>query len=383
MKTKVTVYSKKTIAIIPPDGEFAEQDFAINRISRYLQELGINITLLCTKNNQINSLYIDNIKIFESKIEIIDYLKNHTFNLILSRSWMHRYEFAALLTQEFNNVVSYIKDWHDYPLEYYKFIFNTDEDIQAMESIFKNSQIILSHYTKEYTDKLSKKYKTNKKKNLFFPEYTNEGNFYKKKKIEYDIKTIKILAAGGVPSTSFPDIIIPGKAYFDNIQKVLQNNIHIDIIIVEKYYNKIFNNKNLYQDYLFENEFNTLFCIKKGENLNSQIGEEYQFGMFFLGTELSDNSYYIQAESFAVTSKLAFYMEAGLPILVNKRFKSISKIVEENGIGLILDDKDLENLYIFLDIGTKKYNKLIKNVYKFREKFSYNNKTMKQILELL
>lgn len=378
------LYTNKNIAIVPPNGEFVGQDFAINRITDFFKDLNIKVTLLCiTNNSSINSLYIKNIKEFKSTDDIIKHLRKTEYDIIFSRSWMHRYSLGAKLAEEFDNVVSYIKDWHNYPKKYYTFVFNTTEDVQAIKSIFKNSKIILSHYTKEYTNKLAKKYNINENKFYFFPEYTNKKNFCERKNFNYNLKNLKILAAGGIVTTSHPNIMVPGKAYFLCIQQIISNKIKVHSVIIPKAYNKVFSNALLFQDYLFEHNFNKYYSIKKGIALNSELGEKYHFGLFFLGTCLSDDTYYIEAESYAITSKLAFYMECGLPILVNERFKSISKIVKDNGIGLVLTDQDLNNLNNKLDISNVEYNLLVKNVYKFRKKFTYNKKTMKPILNLL
>lgn len=373
----------KSIVFIPPDGELIAQDFALYRVINYFKELGLSTSLITTNNTQVCTKKYDvNHIVLNNKDEIINHLSNNKYDLIFHRSWMHRYEFAAEIAKKFDNVISYIKDWHDFPRKKYKFIYDTVEDVDAMREIIKNSKIILSHYSNEYTDLLAKKHHVDKRKFYFFPEYTNRSHFSKKNVIEYDKDHVKLVLAGGGVHTGVPNHIVPGKSLFYTLHQIANQKIYIDMVIVKKSYMKMKSNRKMYLDYLYEDKFNKYFSIKKGQELDSSLGLKYHFGIFG-DSNFPDDALYTEAEAYGVTSKFSFYLECGLPVLVNERFKTLANIVEKNNIGLVFSDNDLVNFKSFLKISTKDYKKLVKNIYKFREKFTYNKKTMKSILDLL
>jgi len=154
------------------------------------------------------------------------------------------------------------------------------------------------------------------------------------------------------------------------------------MIVIEKTYDKIFKNKKMYLDYLFEDKFNKYFSIKKGGPLNNKIAEHSHFGLFG-DSNFPDEALYIEAETYGVTSKFAFYLECGIPLLVNKRFKTLSTIVENNKIGFTFTDADLTDFKKILNISQKEYDLLLENIHKYRNKFTYNKTTMGPILSLL
>ena len=180
---------KYKIALIPPDGSLLKQDFTLHKIAIYLKELNnISVDLLYI-NDESN---LDNKEIFESCIQLkdknsmIEQLNETKYDLIIHRSWMHRYTFASILTQEFTNIVIYIKDWfEEMPQEHYKFLFDTDEDYLAIKKIFESKCKILSHYGKSYTDKLAEQYGVDKDDFIYFPEYCLRDNFTIRNKLEY------------------------------------------------------------------------------------------------------------------------------------------------------------------------------------------------------
>lgn len=372
----------KSIVFIPPNGEIVGQDFALYRIIKYFSKIGFGTTLLIVNDISQFLNYDAHIVKLENQNSILQHLQETKYDLIFVRSWMHRYLFAATLAQKFDNVVSYIKDWHDFPREKYQFVFDTVEDVDAIATIFKHSKVILSHYSSKYTDILALRYRVNKNKFYFFPEYSEVSNYNPISEKIYDLENIRLLMAGGGTNTGAPNIIVPGKSFFDALIQISNNNIYVEMIVIQKTYDMIYQNKKMYLDYLYENEFNQYFSIKKGEDLKSSIGAKYHFGLFG-DTNFPKDALYLEAEMYGVTSKFAFYLECGLPVLVNKRFRTLSNIVEKNKIGLTFVDDDLKDFKKILDITQNKYNQLLQNVYKFREIFTYNEETMKPILDLL
>jgi len=371
----------KSIVFIPPNGELVAQDFALFRIINYLAELNIKTYLLVVNELNDSKLHYEtNIIAFNSRQEIISHLENNKYNLIFHRTWMHRYPFAAEIANKFDNAIIYIKDWQNLPEDKYGHVYSTQDDCEAIKSIFNSNATLLSHYKHSYMKKLSKQYNSPNSKLIFFPEYCNKNLFIQKNKSVK--KKMKILFASGLNSSSQAIETSPGKSVFNLMYTISKQNIRIDLMLLPKAYTKLNANDKLYEDYLYEDKFNPFFNIKKGSELNHNDTLKYHFGIF-AGLDMNVEGLYLEAESNAITSKLSFYLESGLPILVNKKFKFLSKLVEKNSIGLIYEDKNLKDLNSLINITKKEYSDLLQNVNIFRKKFIYNQKTMKPILKLL
>lgn len=74
---------------------------------------------------------------------------------------------------------------------------------------------------------------------------------------------------------------------------------------------------------------------------------------------------------FSATTKFAFYLEAGIPIIINKERRLFSELIKKNKIGIVTEDYNLKDLKE--KIKKAKYRNLVKNVYKFREQYSVEN----------
>src|SRR5690606_33586323 len=96
----------------------------------------------------------------------------------------------------------------------------------------------------------------------------------------------------------------------------------------------------LFLDFQYENEYNDNFSVKKGANLKSEILDEYHFGFFELETSGINTELY----EYAITSKFAFYLEAGLPILINKKFKSMAEVVAKHELGIVFSNSDVMHM---------------------------------------
>lgn len=370
----------KKIIIIPPNGQLKKQDFAIQRMGSYLiDKLNYKITLIYIRNDILiknnmheKIVYIEK----ENTAQILEHLTIHNnYDFILSRAWMHSYPFSAKIAKKFNNVIVYIKDWNFSNKKEYKFLFGNDYDFKAIKTIFRKSLFILSHYSNEQAKIWSKKYKVNKNKILFLPEFPNSENFSSKKcNIQ---KNIKLVFAGTFPSSSKPEQFFLTKGLLRATKVLNTQKIEINILTPPKNYEEIQQNKNLYQDILFENQFNNLFNLKKGEILNPSFLSEYDYGFFII--EYTTKKELLN--KFAVPSKFSLYLEAGIPLIINKKHKTLAKYVKKYKLGVVFENKDIKNLHKILNnISLNEYKSFIKNIIKFREYFSYENSTLKSIL---
>lgn len=367
---------KKTIVFIPPNGQTMLQDFSLQRIITFLLTTNqYNIIILSIpnklQNDPINSL-CTNINI-ENTDKLFDKLRQLNYDYIFHRAWMHRYEFAAKLVQSFDNVIVNIKDWNFAPQEIYKIIFDDDSDFKAIEIIFTKAHLILSHYTEEQINLWKKNYSITKNKFIFFPEKCNNTSFYRKN-ILY--KNIKLVFAGTAIPTSYPEEYFPGKYNLKSIKKLTSQNISIDYVIPESFYERMFNERKiLYHDLIFESQTNNNFNLIKGKILNPSILKSYHFGVMEL--EASCKNKYLA--KYAVMSKFAFYLESHLPILINEKFTAIAEIVEKHGIGIVFKNEDLNDFSKTLEISQKEYNNFLDNILIFRKTFTYTKKEFNKI----
>ncbi|WP_455757110.1 hypothetical protein [Sulfurimonas sp.] len=377
----------KKIAFIPPNGSVIEQDFFFNRISIFLNSINIEIYLILFDTDDFRA-YKSSIykQLVVNNISELQKLNNeYKFDLILHRCWMHRYKFAAEMVDKFDNIAFYIKDWMDeIPKEEYAFLYQTIEDYDAIKKIFQSGKKVFSHYTYEYTDYLALKYDIPKNNFCFLPEYSCEDNFNIRKTTKYDKNNIKLVWIGGIIPSNRPKKIDEEKIFLDSIVKLSRNNINIDFFILEKYFNKVhdINNFDIWKDWLYEDLFNDNFKIKLGTPMNSDKYDIYNFGII-AGLEYDENCLALKSVRYAIISKLALYMEIGLPLLVNKKWKALSEIVDKNNIGIIIDNEDLNNMDGVFDISQQKYNDMVDSVYEFRKRYTYNKKTLGSVLNLL
>ena len=366
------------IVLIPPNGEMFVNDFSLQRIGKALKVKN-NIKIILLKIDKSDSKNIFEKTDFaditinvKSKDELFNQLKIINPDTIFHRSWMLAYPFAAKLVKEFDNVVVNIKDWNFSSEKDYKIIFGEKSmgDFDAIKYIFKNAKLVLSHFIKEQALIWAKEYKTDKDKFIFFPEYCDKDKFFNRKNTPY--KKHKLVFAGSLGPTSDPQEFFLAKPHLMAIRTIAKKDIFINYVLSPGTYAGIKSEKQkiLFQDILYENKFNKNFNIKKGKVLDSSILKNYTYGIFTLEYTVKNE----HLNKYAIPSKFAFYLEAGIPLLVNKKLVALSQYVEKYNLGITFSNSDLANLHKILKQNEPKYNKFIKNIKKFRENFTYKEK---------
>ena len=370
------------VVFIPPNGEIVAQDFALHRIAAFLKTQSITTYLLHVLDNASEiPNYTDHTISLDSKDAIIPYLQNNDFDLIFHRTWMHRYCFAAELAEQFSNIIVYIKDWHNYPKKKYELIYTTIEDFEGIERLFKSGRTILTHYTNKQYKLWAKRYDVSKKQFVFFPEYCTKSNFYVREQVNYNHNEVKLVMAGSLTPTSSSELV-DAKGFYKKIKSLTSQKINVDIVLLKKFYSRVMNLPE-YKDYLYEHTFNNYFNIKLGKEMDPSILKDYDFAIFsdtFYNYEIKE---YPELYKYAVISRLVLYLEAGLPLIVNQEMKSLSKLVKKHNLGFVFKDNDVKSFKKILDINTSEYQQLVKNIYSFREKYTYNHKTMKPLMDKL
>ncbi|WP_434637267.1 hypothetical protein MLC35_00685 [Sulfurimonas sp. NW7] len=371
----------KHIIFIPPDGAFKKQDFSIQRVVKWLHAndtFAVKTTLLYIGSDisGVESDLFDEIIVARDKQEIITILRNLEYDVVFHRAWMTCYEFAAELTKEFSKVVVNIKDWNFASKEVYEFLYPDYKDHEAIEYIFKNAYKILSHFTAEQSKIWAKEYKTSQEKFVFFPEYCNESSFHSKQISQSEV--VHLVYAGNIQPTARPEEYFPGKAHLRSLKKITGQAVKIDFVLPENVYDNFFQNKDLYQDFIFESFVNDNFNIVKGKALNSSVLNKYDYGFFELEATGVNNMLY----KYAITSKFAFYLEAGLPILVNSKFVSMSNLVQKYQLGIVFSNNNLDEIDTILDKAKSEYSNYLDNIKKFRKEFVYKNKYLSEIIDV-
>lgn len=363
------------IILVPPSGILKKQDFSLHRIARWLKRNDhISIILL---HIEIDNLQYDktlferiiNVKTKEDIFEQIEYLE---YDLIFHRSWMGSYDFAAELVKKYKDkVVVNIKDWNFSSKDVYRLLYLNNDDFESIEYIFINCKRILSHYTEEQYEIWAMEYSVDKNKFIFFPELCNIQSFINQKRY-YNKKDIYLVYAGKISSTVMPEDYFPGKAHLRSVKLITKKNINIDFVLPPEVYSEFYVDSKKNMDFLYEEKMNNRFNIVCGEVLNPEVLGKYNFGFFELETTGLNHMLY----KYAVTSKFAFYLEAGIPILVNDKFFSMAKLVAENGLGIVFSNDELDKLDIKLDISNLEYQKYIENIHMFRKNFTYDDFTL-------
>lgn len=68
-----------------------------------------------------------------------------------------------------------------------------------------------------------------------------------------------------------------------------------------------------------------------------------------------------------VPSKFFTYLEVGLPVLVSRKLRAVADLVEENGVGIVVEDGGVAHLSRIMQGWQEMYPKLVNNVKKFRD----------------
>jgi hypothetical protein len=364
----------KKIVFIPPGGKIYLHDFSIKRIANYLTRYTqVKTVLIKMDTTEYEDILIDTTISVQNKQELFDAISKENPDYIFHRSWMHGYPFAAELVEKFDNVIVNIKDWNFSNQEEYKVIFgeNNIDDFDAIEYIFKKAKLILSHYSDEQAEIWGKEYCTDEKRFKFFPEYCDENKFYVRDNIDYT--NPKIVYAGSMCPTSFTEEQFPCKAYLRSIRVVTKDGLDVSYVLIKSAYEAIQDPKrrDLFLDILYEDKFNPYFHIKEGKTHDPLVLQEYHFAFF----HLEDSAENQGLTKYAVPSKFAFYLEAGVPILINSKMKAISNLVIKYNLGVVFSNSEIGSLaHRLKNITNDEYNEYIKNIKLFRNSFTYKNK---------
>ncbi len=87
--------------------------------------------------------------------------------------------------------------------------------------------------------------------------------------------------------------------------------------------------------------------------------------------------------AFSLPNKFFDSLGAGTPVIVKESFVSMRTIVEELGVGVVIDPKDVESSVKKILEAYRNYNQLIENIEKHKEKFVWNEEKEKEFVEFV
>lgn len=165
------------------------------------------------------------------------------------------------------------------------------------------------------------------------------------------------------PTTHLPDLF-DDVFLFDVFKDILKQGYFIDI-----YYFR--NSEDIADEYrqYFKGEAGISFI--KGKPLNHLLPEvagKYQWGYMIYRSQFRIVKQHVEA---ALPSRIFTYAALGIPIVINEELRYSAGFIRDNGIGVVVSKDDIPNLRAIL--SNVDYNKMQRNILKFREKYSLEN----------
>ena len=204
---------------------------------------------------------------------------------------------------------------------------------------------------------------------FIYQDYCNKEFFVDDdvKKLSYEDGEYHIVNMGGGFST--PHI-------FPTLKKLGKQKIHFHLYLVQ---HSIIS-PVIFRKYIAFNETEPHFHLEKAvpfDMVHKEISK-YDFGSMVYTPEYIDQ-FQPKYLKIATAYRIFTYLEAGLPIIISERLEYIKNMVEENKIGFSVKDGEFVNLHNL--ITSYDYEKLRRNVFKFREKLSID-KNVKQVVKI-
>jgi len=354
------------IVLIPPGGRGHLMDFTLQRIVEILRSRGRRAIVVGIENRRglagLRAAYPLAAAVHEEADipSLIDRVASLDYECVFYRGWMHDYALGGLLALLFENVVVSIKDWNFSSRKTYAFFFGekAEDDFRGIDAIFRRSKKVVSHYTAAEASRWAREYGVEKNRFVFLPEFSTVLDL----EVPSDRDDMALVWAGTVPPSSFPAPYYIGKDMYRLVVDLGRQGVRVAFVVPEGYYERM--KKEKYLDFFYEHAFNPNFEMIKGRNLDPRCIERFGYGIFplYIGeaTRLTE---------YAVPSKLAFYLEANLPLIVNAKMRALSEIVSGEGIGIVVDDGDVATLGSILKEKQRVYADYVENVCRFKNEF--------------
>lgn len=244
---------------------------------------------------------------------------------------------------------------------------NTELGFFAEQYACENADGIILGYSSEAVDILKKRYNI-KAPVLEFHTYICNEFVSNKQDTEYSQKDGKIhlVYGGNVASSNLTKKVFADVQFHELIKEITKQGFYFDIYASPHVSPIKF--EQVYADYIAISRQNNLFRFNKGFLPDKAANEfsMYDFGMMVY--LFNQGTFLIESLNTRLPGKFFLYLEAGIPILVSKELRYVSKLVREYEIGIVVSQEDIYNLSKI--IRTYDYKKLRNNVMDARMMFS-------------
>tara|TARA_B100001057_G_scaffold497108_1_gene600340 strand:+ start:396 stop:1745 length:1350 start_codon:yes stop_codon:yes gene_type:complete len=224
------------------------------------------------------------------------------------------------------------------------------QDLSCEKFIFENSDGIIHRYKESVFIEYAKRYKNNGKF-LEFQQYA-DTKLSQSNKLTVKNEKLKFVFCGTlIPPNDInhPHELFSPAGLSYSFNKILEGNHELNVF-------QPLNSNKEFNKWLFDlkkNKFSETLKIHNFLPLSELIEKisEYDFGINIQQVDMKKTRVSKYTFDGAMGTKNYTYLEAGLPIIVNKEFKYHDEIVTKNNIGLSIQSEDLSN-----------FNHLIKNI---------------------
>jgi len=248
--------------------------------------------------------------------------------------------------------------------------YSIKQDLECEKYIFENADGIIHRYKQSVFVDYAKRYKNNGKI-LEFQQYPISNPSLNTKSNDKNQKYKFVFCGTLIPPNDKkhpPELFSPAGLIY-TFEELLKGGHEINVYLPlngnREFNNWVFQLNKLYSHTLKIHNFLPV------SELIREISS-YDFGINYQKIDLNKTKVSKYTFKGAMGTKNHTYLEAGLPVIVNKEFAYHNEIVTKNKIGLSLKSEDLPNLSLLID--KLNINKLKSNVKKFNMKNSLDQK---------
>lgn len=354
--------------------------FNLAGISIYLRKTGEFETVLLTENPWLVGFfkqYFDTVCVYNSYSDVAQlFIASKPYIIHIQGSL--QYYFLGVMANclgrasaviGFNDIPSLTEMPEENRKELWGISHDAQLDYFSEEFLFKRADgIILTMNTIAAGDTLRLRYESTTPL-LEFPTYVCDEFCREEEKYSHRDGKVHLVYGGIIAPSDKPKEIFGDNQFLALAKKLLNQGLCFHMYLSPHF--SPLQIRKLYQDYIQFAVETSNFSFKQGIPHDQAIKEfsRYDFATMisiFDGVKL--NTFHWET---AMPSKFFTYLSAGLPVIVSKEHGNISSLVRNYECGIVVDQKDLDNLFDI--IKHCDYKKLKTNVKRAREELSMKN----------
>lgn len=272
---------------------------------------------------------------------------------------------AAKCVSEFYDILSL---WCEFDELNKVFPELSDYSFASERAVVRDSDAFTCRFPPQAIDDLSKFHGTNKEIIEFHPYPLPEFSAPSSDKYSRSDGLIRIVYAGRVvklePDGSFewPQLRIGGYLY-DTFRRITAQNMALDFFMDPNFDIRHREGYELYQEMAMLDD---LFSLQLGvwPDKFPEAISHYDFGLNMIAVDKSKLRNR-KTQFLALGTKIFTYLEAGLPVIVNREWSHAASIIEENGLGIPIYSDELDRLHEI--IANFDYSQSYENIQKFNK----------------